>query len=266
MVLSASCSRTPDTTGAVTHISIERATTGPAAPDETYLHIYADTNLADGIDSGTFWGSSIASESLNPTNAGLVYWEFDGTSIRLDPNTQYLFAFANSPTAGDTVAARVGLHNGNGASGYVGGYAPVDFSGRTDLNIVFDVFMDTDALTGVVGDVNQDGVLDMADIDSLVVGWRSETSGLTDRDKTLRGDLNLDGITSLPDAFILHEALALQGLSLPFALLDGTSVPEPAAGTLLVNLHHGGVRDASNRAAARQIDAVGLVRLQTAII
>lgn len=211
--------------GAVTHIAVDRAGSGSPTPDAVYLHVYSDSDTSDGIDPASFLGSSLRPEGLGPTNSGVIYWDFDGTSIRLDPDTQYLFAFASSQTPGDTTTARVALHNGGGASGYAGGFAPVDFSPRTDLNVLFDVFIDTDALTGVAGDVNQDGVVDSSDADAFVSGWQSDTRGLTELEMTLLGDLDMDGLTGLRDAFILQRALRSSGLALPLETL--APVPEP---------------------------------------
>lgn len=219
--------------GALTHIAVERATSGTPTPDATYLHVYSDTDLSDGIDTASFLGSSLTAEVIAPTNGGIVYWDFDGTSVRLDPNTQYLFAFADSSTPGDTVTARVALHNGDGSSDYIGGFAPVDFSGRTDLNTIFDVFLDTDALTGVAGDVNQDGVLDSLDVDAFIVGWRSGTNDLTDFQKTQLGDLNFDGITSLADFAILRRAW-INKFGGNLSLAGVTVVPEPGSLALVI--------------------------------
>jgi hypothetical protein len=90
----------------------------------------------------------------------------------------------------------------------------------------------------VVGDVNQDGGVstgtgDLADDDvtAFVAGWQSDTIGLTNLQKTLLGDLNLSGKTTLADAFILHGALQAQGLAFPFEAL--AAVPEPSSIALL---------------------------------
>jgi len=91
----------------------------------------------------------------------------------------------------------------------------------------------------VIGDVNQDGVLSAGsgnpqddDVAKFLNGWRADTSALSQLDRTLSGDLNVDGVTSLADAIILHGALEAQGLAFPFETLR--SVPEPSSFALLI--------------------------------
>ena len=89
-------------------------------------------------------------------------------------------------------------------------------------------------LTGVDGDVNQDGVLNNGDVDALIAGWRSENvvNGVRAGDiNTLgKGDLNFDGVTNLADVFELHTALvAATGAGFDFSLLNGLAVPEPSS-------------------------------------
>jgi hypothetical protein len=67
---------------------------------------------------------------------------------------------------------------------------------------------------------------------AFLLGWRSDTSELSQLDRTLLGDLNVDGVTSLADVFILHGALETQGLAFPFEALS--TVPEPTALALCV--------------------------------
>jgi hypothetical protein len=89
-------------------------------------------------------------------------------------------------------------------------------------------------LNGIVGDVNQDGVVDSAlDVAAFVAGWKT-TGHLSDFDKYTHGDLNLDGRTSLADAFILNRALASTGAAFPFEALD--AVPEPSTFMLALGL------------------------------
>jgi len=92
----------------------------------------------------------------------------------------------------------------------------------------------------VPGDVNQNGVLfgdgagsaELDDVTAFLEGYGSSTVGLTNLEKTKRGDLNLDGSTSLMDALLLHQAFEAQGSVFPFELLSGQSTPEPS--TLLL--------------------------------
>ncbi|MGI9457180.1 MAG: PEP-CTERM sorting domain-containing protein, partial [Aeoliella sp.] len=93
----------------------------------------------------------------------------------------------------------------------------------------FDTIGGLGDLTGVAGDVNQDGFLNLLDFDEFILGWRSNTEGLDAVERTRLGDLNLSGLTDLIDFFILREALNEPGgprLELPTDLLN---VPEPAS-------------------------------------
>jgi len=84
--------------------------------------------------------------------------------------------------------------------------------------------------------VNQDGVLSGDgsglpkddDLAAFLAGWQT-TGHNGDINRLNHGDLNLDGITNLADAFLLHEALAAQGLDVPLSQI----VPEPGSAALL---------------------------------
>ncbi|MCA9185241.1 MAG: hypothetical protein KDA99_06460, partial [Planctomycetales bacterium] len=89
------------------------------------------------------------------------------------------------------------------------------------------------SLTGVAGDVNQDGALTQADVNQFVDGWLHENlvNGLRSGDliSYSHGDLDFNGLTDLDDAFLLSDAMQAAGLgTLNFSLL-GTTVPEPSA-------------------------------------
>jgi hypothetical protein len=86
-------------------------------------------------------------------------------------------------------------------------------------------------LTGIAGDVNQDGALNQTDVDAFVAGWLSENrvGGLVvgDLNSYRAGDLNATGVTDLDDAFLLHSALVSAGQAgINFGALNG-GVPEP---------------------------------------
>ena len=86
--------------------------------------------------------------------------------------------------------------------------------------------------SAVDGDVNQDGVLDLQDIDDFVLGWRADTRGLSAAESIKLGDLNLSGETNLADFGILHAAW---NAPMPIRLSDLIpSVPEPASAWLLM--------------------------------
>ncbi len=107
--------------GAVTQITVQRAPNGTGASN-LYLHLYADTDLSDGIDPASFLGSSQAAASLSPTDAGMTSWSFPPGAVVLAPDSPYLFAFASSATPGDTTVARASLIVSPTSDGYaIGG-------------------------------------------------------------------------------------------------------------------------------------------------
>ena len=102
-------------------------------------------------------------------------------------------------------------------------------------------------LSGVNGDVNNDGLLDSSDVDAFIDGWLTTnslpfeegfggnpSSPLVDINSILSGDLNFDGATDISDAFLLHQALIASGSTgLDFSLLVA-NVPEPSTSLLVI--------------------------------
>ena len=110
-----------------------------------------------------------------------------------------------------------------GASDMGAQYGLFDFSSDNDFAI--------QNLSGVTGDVNNDGSLDSSDINDFSIGWENENlvGGILvgDLNSYAQGDLNFDGVTDLDDAFIMHAALQTANLGgLNFSAL-GQAVPEP---------------------------------------
>jgi len=96
-----------------------------------------------------------------------------------------------------------------------------------------------DPANGIAGDVNQDGQVSTGsgnvtddDVAAFLAGWRANTTGLSPLNRTMLGDLNLDGVTSIADSYILHRAVEAQGLSFVIGTSQAESVPEPAARSL----------------------------------
>ncbi|WP_425398956.1 LamG-like jellyroll fold domain-containing protein [Aeoliella sp.] len=85
-------------------------------------------------------------------------------------------------------------------------------------------------LTGIAGDVDQDGSLTPQDVDDFIAGFfqRNLVNGIQVGDITSikQGDLNLDGFTNLDDAFLLHTALVANGMG-GLGQFGFTVVPEP---------------------------------------
>ena len=118
---------------------------------------------------------------------------------------------------------------------------PIDLSGAGTATVtvsgtfraaVSNLVFDWIPTNGIAGDVNQDGVLNNADIDAFVAGWRSTDLPLG-REGYKKGDLNFDRQTDLADAFLLHQAFLGQGAGASLeSLIGGAQVPEPATGVL----------------------------------
>jgi hypothetical protein len=86
-------------------------------------------------------------------------------------------------------------------------------------------------LSGIAGDIDQDGDLDEADKSDFVTGWLNENlvGGIPVGDiNTIRsGDLNFDGVTDLRDLTLFQSALRDARMA-PISASDLAGVPEPA--------------------------------------
>ena len=91
---------------------------------------------------------------------------------------------------------------------------------------------------GVVGDVNQDGVvagdgsgdIAMDDVSAFINGW--QTTGHTGAfERYTHGDVNFDGITDIADWGILNAELPLLGAAIERAF-EATRTPEPSSALL----------------------------------
>lgn len=88
--------------------------------------------------------------------------------------------------------------------------------------------------TGIQGDVNQDGVLDSADLPYFISVWTPVTDVVYDgnSESYLNGDLNFNGRNDIGDIFLMREAWLDAGL--PASALSGMfQVPEPSTACLL---------------------------------
>lgn len=89
-------------------------------------------------------------------------------------------------------------------------------------------------LNGVVGDLDQDGVLEQVDdLNLFLAGWQSNTEGLNAADKYALGDLDLNGKTDIYDAQRMEAALTAQGLVFSFTPIE-IPTPEPSSAALLM--------------------------------
>lgn len=94
-------------------------------------------------------------------------------------------------------------------------------------------------LSGVLGDLNDSGSLTQADKDAFIAGWMDIklVNGIQvgDLSTYAQGDLNFDGITNIFDLALMQSALPGAGLGgITEEDLFGSSVPEPAAATLVL--------------------------------
>lgn len=90
--------------------------------------------------------------------------------------------------------------------------------------------------TEVLGDVNQDGVFTMDDLNDFIANWRSNTQFYDAYGRARLGDLNYDGVTDLRDAFQVRRALMQNSMptSALASIFGVVTVPEPS--TVLVAL------------------------------
>jgi glucose/arabinose dehydrogenase len=89
------------------------------------------------------------------------------------------------------------------------------------------------ALTGILGDIDQNGVFDpVVDVAAFVAGWNT-TGHIGSFARYTHGDINLDGQTNLADVFLMHQALQTVGTAFPFESL-GIQAPEPASACLAI--------------------------------
>lgn len=127
----------------------------------------------------------------------------------------------------------IGTTNGGSGSSYGAFSTAARVSQWVDWveSIYPDVQLFSEEVTGVLGDVNQDGAFTQLDLDDFVAGWMSRTSELSIAEAIKLGDLNLDGFTEIEDLLLLQQAI--QASPSPGALrIDfngGLNVPEPSS-------------------------------------
>ena len=99
------------------------------------------------------------------------------------------------------------------------------------FDLVNDIdFFDPDNFSGVLGDVDQNGLVNLADYEiwSQNVGFNN-TQGAGDATTLLRGDVNQDGRINFFDFQIISDEALAAGAALNLA-----SVPEPASAALFL--------------------------------
>ena len=224
--------------------------------DETWIMIYDGGEHDSGIKATSDWAHVMVVRPYSGQNnfgGSLLY--VNGIAIEGEAGP---YDVTPEPTGESQYVLTVGTDSGNGQTDLISGANQL-YSGVVDDLTFFAVGTTTNGLnlgkfnfgtdngwatmhlSGVAGDVDQNGALDpIADANALVAGWGSENlvDGIYAGDMTtiLEGDLNFDGRTNLADAYLLHQALLAEGFSagFDFSLLQHAVVPEPTAMTLAV--------------------------------
>ena len=90
---------------------------------------------------------------------------------------------------------------------------------------------------GIQGDVDQNGMLEQADLNAFVNAWMpvNDVTYLGGFDSYIHGDLNFNGINDLGDVLLMRQALLAQGLSAA-SLATLMAVPEPPPLLLVMNI------------------------------
>ncbi len=195
----------------------------PAANEHTYFFSVDESlDYLDELSVTLTWnrvitdGSSSGFRNLISTVADLSLELFEASDYTLASSLQ----LSNSPV--DNVEHLYLTHLDPGQYAIrVSGAAGTDFAlawSGTDF--------------GMMGDLNLDGIVDMADVDAFVDGWGAVAS--TGSLATWRsGDLNQDGSTTLSDFILLRDGLMkATGTEVELASLlatTGSAIPEPSS-------------------------------------
>ena len=173
------------------------------------------------------WGLEVSQAAINAVSA-LPDWMPLATTVadfQVDAGQSHTVNLVGGGLGMDGVATFVSTtqpqhgtltDNGDGTYSYVpninGGMDSFVVTYRSSANNTQAFTVNVTVGTGfLAGDVNLDGQLTQADVDQFVAGWRSNTTGLTDEEKIMSGDLNLNGATDFADWFILRQAWNDQG-------------------------------------------------------
>jgi hypothetical protein len=94
----------------------------------------------------------------------------------------------------------------------------------------------------LVGDLDKDGDVDLADFSLYLSGLNADLSGLTSDEAHRRGDINSDGVNDFKDFVLFRQAYNMAHGAGSFAAL-GFNVPEPsAAASVMIALAAYGMR------------------------
>ncbi len=178
------------------------------------------------------WGLAV-SPSVQNAVASLPDWMPLATNVgdfQVEPNANRILNLADGGLGMDGVATFDGIvtqptlgtlqANGDGTHTYLPNSAGTDsfvIRYRSSAGNVQDFEVSVMIGNGFVpGDIDLDGDLDTDDLVAFIAGWGTDTSNMTDEERIMSGDLNLDGTTNLADFGILRNAWNAQNSATPF--------------------------------------------------
>ncbi|MBX3425122.1 MAG: hypothetical protein KF688_05530 [Pirellulales bacterium] len=195
----------------------------------------ATHEIAHVLGFGTKWASNNlqtpgSEQYLGPAGLNAYRYEFDDAAtfvpVELDGGLGMAdYHWDESQTVFDLLGRPLSEELMTGYLGTVNYLSVTTIESMRDLGFVV-----VDRLfTGIAGDVNQDGVLDLSDVSAFQAGWLADTTALHTVARTKRGDLDHSGQTEQADWESLTAAFFEAGLG---DLLDGqhpwgSEAPEP---------------------------------------
>lgn len=99
--------------------------------------------------------------------------------------------------------------------------------------------VDPEPFNGVEGDINQDGVFNLKDLDAFVQAWDPAGRWFGGAHSYRHGDINFDLKTDLRDVYLFRQLLVAEGLPIS-GLQSLLAVPEPCALPLMAGAVAGG--------------------------
>ena len=215
--------------------------------DDTWLLRYAGGDVDSGVGVDTNWHHVMVARPFGPAGAsgGARMW-VDGVAVAAAAGGYDISVRERLVVGANTALDEVGNFTGGTQDYFRGemdnlsmfimgdnssdlGPPPGQDYGQFDFGVTNEFA--ASVLSGIAGDIDQDGDLDEADKSDFITGWLSENlvGGFPVGDiNTIRsGDLNFDGITDLRDLALIQAALRDAQMA-PISASDLAGVPEPA--------------------------------------